>query len=133
MRIPKRVKQHDARRARLMRAAKAAVKRGRIAKSASAALKSEKAARELASLDMSQDVSGELKAWRALCGFTQREAAELLGVPLRSYEGYEAGRPFPYPLILRAALVGLSGPKWRLALPDYSETVGLAPPVAECL
>lgn len=32
-----------------------------------------------------------LKAWRARKGFTQREAAERIGVALRTYEDWERG------------------------------------------
>lgn len=33
-----------------------------------------------------------LKSWRAALGLTQAGAAEALGVPKRTYEGWEAGR-----------------------------------------
>jgi len=34
----------------------------------------------------------ELKDWRARKGWTQREAAEAMGVSLRHYQGLEQGR-----------------------------------------
>lgn len=45
-----------------------------------------------------------IKAWRAELGLSQSRAAALLGVNLRTYQGWENGRPFPYPEILRLAL-----------------------------
>ena len=40
-------------------------------------------------------IGGELAAWRARLGFTQAEAAERLGINLRTYEGWEIGRHAP--------------------------------------
>ncbi|WP_352545783.1 helix-turn-helix transcriptional regulator [Mesorhizobium sp. M0006] len=51
-----------------------------------------------------EELSREVKAWRARQGFTAESAAKLLGIPKRTYEGIEQGRGFPYPLLLRLAM-----------------------------
>jgi len=38
------------------------------------------------------DLSDTLKAWRARLGITQAQAADVLDVPLRTYQGFEAGK-----------------------------------------
>ena len=48
------------------------------------------------------DVSDILKAWRG--NMPQSRAAEMLGVPLKTYQGWEQGRPMPYPRLLTLAL-----------------------------
>ncbi|MBM2709926.1 helix-turn-helix domain-containing protein [Mesorhizobium caraganae] len=50
------------------------------------------------------ELSRDVKAWRAREGFTAEGAAKLLGIPKRTYEGIEQGRGFPYPLLLRVAM-----------------------------
>lgn len=42
-----------------------------------------------------------LKEWRAHHRFSQAEAAINLGVPLRTLQGWEAGRPMAYPALLQ--------------------------------
>ena len=37
----------------------------------------------------------ELKTWRTRVEYTQEEAAEFLGVPLRTYQEWEQGRQAP--------------------------------------
>jgi transcriptional regulator with XRE-family HTH domain len=48
-----------------------------------------------------RNVAASLKQWRADQGFTQTEAAAHLGVSVRTLQGWEAGRPMPYPSLLR--------------------------------
>ena len=50
------------------------------------------------------DVSQNLKAWRERIGVTQARAAELLDVPVRTYQGWEAGRDVDRAWILTLAL-----------------------------
>jgi transcriptional regulator with XRE-family HTH domain len=45
-----------------------------------------------------------VKAWRASHGLSAAAAAELLGLPARTLEGIEQGRPFRYEKMLRLAL-----------------------------
>jgi transcriptional regulator with XRE-family HTH domain len=45
-----------------------------------------------------------VKAWRAAHGLSAAAAAEMLGLPLRTLEGIEQGRPFRYEKMLRLAL-----------------------------
>jgi transcriptional regulator with XRE-family HTH domain len=52
------------------------------------------------------DVAEMLKTWRNLKGLTQCDAAKLLGVSVRTLQGWELGRPMPYPSLLQAALSG---------------------------
>ena len=44
-----------------------------------------------------------LQKWRARLGVSQASAAELLGVPVRTLQGWEIGRPIQYPLLLSLA------------------------------
>lgn len=45
-----------------------------------------------------------LKSWRAELGISQSAAAKILAVNLRTYQGWEAGKPFRFPQILKMAL-----------------------------
>lgn len=45
-----------------------------------------------------------LKEWRAARGLSASAAAEFLGLPSRTLEGIEQGRPFRYEKMLRLAL-----------------------------
>jgi DNA-binding XRE family transcriptional regulator len=45
-----------------------------------------------------------VKAWRAERGISAAAAAELLGLPQRTLEGIEQGRPFRYEKMLRLAM-----------------------------
>lgn len=38
------------------------------------------------------DLADKMKAWRQRLDITQAQAADALGVSLRTYQGYEAGR-----------------------------------------
>ncbi|MDD3446231.1 MAG: helix-turn-helix transcriptional regulator, partial [Zavarzinia sp.] len=42
-----------------------------------------------------------LRAWRAERGLTQAQAADVLGMPLRTYHGFEGGRTCSYAGVLR--------------------------------
>ena len=50
-----------------------------------------------------EDTARGLKEWRAQKGLSQTEAAIALGVPVRTLQGWELGRPMPYPLLLQRA------------------------------
>ena len=45
-----------------------------------------------------------VKAWRVARGLSAMAAAEFLGLPVRTLEGIEQGRPFRYEKMLRLAL-----------------------------
>ena len=55
--------------------------------------------------DAKAEIATALKAWRTKADMTQARAAEVLGIPKRSYEGIEAGRGFVYPQLLMLALL----------------------------
>jgi len=55
-------------------------------------------------VDEKEELSREVKSWRAREGLTAESAAKLLGIPKRTYEGIEQGRGFSYPLLLRLAM-----------------------------
>lgn len=44
------------------------------------------------------------REWRAAAGLTASRAAEVLGIPARTYEGIEQGRGFAYPHLLALAI-----------------------------
>ena len=46
------------------------------------------------------DLAARVKAWRGKV--PAREAAEILGIPRRTFENIEQGRGFPYPRLLRS-------------------------------
>lgn len=48
-----------------------------------------------------REIAAVLKEWRADQRFSQAEAAVHLGVPVRTLQGWEAGRPLPYPSLLQ--------------------------------
>lgn len=50
------------------------------------------------------DLSKDLKAWRKRLSITQSQAAAVLDVSLRTYQGWEAGRDFDRATVLRYAL-----------------------------
>jgi uncharacterized protein YbjQ (UPF0145 family) len=50
----------------------------------------------------SHDLAAQVKAWRGKV--PAREAAEILGIPRRTFENIEQGRGFPYPQLLLIAL-----------------------------
>jgi DNA-binding XRE family transcriptional regulator len=51
-----------------------------------------------------KSLAGTVKAWRAERGLSAAAAAELLGLPRRTLEGIEQGRPFRYEKLLRLAM-----------------------------
>lgn len=48
-----------------------------------------------------------IKAWRKRCGITQRGAAELLGVPLTTFQGWEQGRSMRHVDLLHVAMADI--------------------------
>jgi transcriptional regulator with XRE-family HTH domain len=58
----------------------------------------------LAQQPPAEDVARVLKAWRAQEGLSQTEAGIRLGVSARTLQGWELGRPMPYPQLLQAAV-----------------------------
>jgi transcriptional regulator with XRE-family HTH domain len=59
--------------------------------------------RKLLAQPPTEDTARGLKEWRAQKGLSQTEAAIALGVPVRTLQGWELGRPMPYPLLLQRA------------------------------
>jgi transcriptional regulator with XRE-family HTH domain len=57
-----------------------------------------------ASTSRKKPLAEALKDWRTLRGLSARAAADALGMPQRTIEGIEQGRPFRYEKILRLAL-----------------------------
>ncbi|RWP81373.1 MAG: XRE family transcriptional regulator [Mesorhizobium sp.] len=55
-------------------------------------------------MNENEKLARDLRNWRAIEGFTAEDAARVLGIPKRTYEGVEQGRGFPYPQLLRIAL-----------------------------
>ena len=53
------------------------------------------------------DMARKLSRWRARLEMTQADAANLLGVPLRTYQGWELGRRIERERILIFALAHL--------------------------
>ena len=53
------------------------------------------------------DLSETLHQWRATLRLTQPVAAAALGVPLRTYQGWEGGREPEHPTLLRLALTAV--------------------------
>lgn len=49
-------------------------------------------------------IAQALREWRANRGLSAAAAAEVLGMPVRTLEGIEQGRPFRYEKILRLAI-----------------------------
>jgi len=64
----------------------------------------------------SKDTAEALKEWRAQMAYSQAEAAIRLGVPLRTLQGWELGRPMPYPALLQRAVPMVGRPMNRYAL-----------------
>ncbi len=49
-------------------------------------------------------LAAEVKLWRMELNLSAAVAAEVLGLPVRTLEGIEQGRPFRYEKLLRLAL-----------------------------
>ena len=64
----------------------------------------------------SKDTAEALKEWRAQMAYSQAEAAIRLGVPLRTLQGWESGRPMPYPALLQRAVPTVARSMIRYAL-----------------
>jgi DNA-binding transcriptional regulator YiaG len=52
----------------------------------------------------SRNVSKLLTDWRSQARLTQFQAADMLGISVRTLQGWEAGRSMPYPRLLRLAI-----------------------------
>jgi transcriptional regulator with XRE-family HTH domain len=62
------------------------------------------------------DLPRVLKGWRIQEGLSQTEAASQLGVSVRTLQGWESGRPMPYPGLVQRALIGTTRPKEQYSL-----------------
>jgi transcriptional regulator with XRE-family HTH domain len=60
--------------------------------------------RKLLAQPPTDDISRTLKEWRTREGISQTEAAIRLGVSARTLQGWELGRPMPYPQLLRGVV-----------------------------
>jgi transcriptional regulator with XRE-family HTH domain len=63
-----------------------------------------------------KDIAEALKEWRGQMAYSQAEAAVRLGVSLRTLQGWEMGRPMPYPTLLQRAVPTVAHPMNRYAL-----------------
>ena len=72
--------------------------------------------RQLLTRAPSKDTAEALKEWRAQMTYSQPEAAIRLGIPLRTLQGWELGRPMPYPALLQRAVPTVARPMNRYAL-----------------
>jgi DNA-binding transcriptional regulator YiaG len=63
-----------------------------------------------------RNVSKLLTDWRAQARLSQSQAADVLGVSVRTLQGWEAGRSMPYPRLLEVTIKvyqrGLGSPSW---------------------
>src|SRR5260370_9160413 len=77
--------------------------------------------RELLAERPSEDVAKALKEWRIQEGFSQTAAAVRLGVSPRTFQGWELGRPMPYPELLHIpALIPTNAPsRYSLVQSDF--------------
>lgn len=62
------------------------------------------------SADDNAEVAAMLKEWRAAAEMTQARAAQVLGIPKRTYEGIEGGKGFAYPQLLALAILACKSP-----------------------
>jgi transcriptional regulator with XRE-family HTH domain len=60
--------------------------------------------RRLLAQPLTENISRVLKEWRAREGLSQTEAAIRLGISVRTLQGWELGRPMPYPQLLQGAV-----------------------------
>lgn len=51
-----------------------------------------------------QELADTCRAWRKSAGMTAQRAADVLGLPKRTYNGIEQGRGFRYPRLLMLAI-----------------------------
>lgn len=58
------------------------------------------------SMARTKSLAETVKAWRIGKGLSAAAAADMLGLPVRTLEGIEQGRPFRYEKMLRLALNG---------------------------
>lgn len=52
----------------------------------------------------SRNVAKLLTDWRAQARLSQSQAADMLGINVRTLQGWEQGRPMPYPRLLELAI-----------------------------
>jgi DNA-binding transcriptional regulator YiaG len=62
---------------------------------------------------LSRNVAKLLTDWRAQARLSQSQAADVLGVSVRTLQGWEAGRPMPYPRLLELAIRNAGAEKNR--------------------
>lgn len=72
--------------------------------------------RRLLTIAPSRNAAVALKEWRGQMAYSQTEAAIRLGVPLRTLQGWELGRPMPYPALLQRAVPTVARPMKRYVL-----------------
>jgi DNA-binding transcriptional regulator YiaG len=77
--------------------------------------------RRLLTQPLSDNTRKVLKEWRARMGYSQVEAAIRLGVPVRTLQGWEAGRSMPYPTLLHRAVSihGRAADQYSLVQSDF--------------
>jgi transcriptional regulator with XRE-family HTH domain len=56
--------------------------------------------------DEAKEIADDLRTWRTANGLRAVDAAQALGVPLRTLEGIEQAKGFRYPDMLRLAMNG---------------------------
>lgn len=62
-----------------------------------------------------RDMSLELKAWRATCGYSETDAAGRLGIDAATYRRWESGEPVQFPSMIEAAI---GAPLGRVIFPQ---------------
>jgi DNA-binding XRE family transcriptional regulator len=63
------------------------------------------------SADDKAEIAAMLKEWRGAAQMTQARAAQVLGIPKRTYEGIEGGKGFAYPQLLALAIHACKAPQ----------------------
>jgi transcriptional regulator with XRE-family HTH domain len=67
-------------------------------------------------VDLTEELGKRIKAHRVQINLSQREAAEQLGVSLRTLQNWEAGETFPWPKHRRALQRFLAAPETERGL-----------------
>jgi transcriptional regulator with XRE-family HTH domain len=75
--------------------------------------------RELLATSASQEIPALLKGWRDEASLSQAEAAALLGVSVRTLQGWELGRPMPYPQLIQHAVEVRRGQRFGLVQSEF--------------
>lgn len=55
-------------------------------------------------VEQNRDLADACRSWRKSAGMTAQRAADVLGLPKRTYDGIEQGRGFRYPQLLILAI-----------------------------